>query len=52
MKKTLKHIRYAGCAIKTIESSGRAQYLLRLSNNETVKATPEGYRKLKEVLHL
>ena len=39
-------------AIKTIESYGRAQYLLRLSNNETVKATPEGYRKLKEVLHL
>jgi len=39
-------------AIKAIERYGREQYLLILSNKEMVKATPEGYRRLRGILNL
>ncbi|MCL2290201.1 MAG: LytTR family transcriptional regulator DNA-binding domain-containing protein [Bacteroidetes bacterium] len=39
-------------AIDAIERYGREQYLLILSNKEKVKATLEGYKRLKEVLKL
>jgi DNA-binding LytR/AlgR family response regulator len=39
-------------AIETIERYGRDQYLLVLKNKEKIKATVEGYRRLKEKLSL
>jgi DNA-binding LytR/AlgR family response regulator len=39
-------------AIETIERYGRDQYLLVLKNKEKIKATVEGYRRLKEKLRL
>jgi DNA-binding LytR/AlgR family response regulator len=39
-------------AIETIERYGRDQYVLLLKNKEKIKATLEGYRKLKEKLKL
>jgi DNA-binding LytR/AlgR family response regulator len=39
-------------AIETIERYGRDQYLLLLKNKEKIKATPEGYKKLKRKLNL
>jgi DNA-binding LytR/AlgR family response regulator len=39
-------------AIETIERYGREQYVLALKNKEKVKATPEGYRRLKVKLSL
>jgi DNA-binding LytR/AlgR family response regulator len=39
-------------AIETIERYGRDQYLLLLKNKEKIKATLEGYRKLRERLKL
>jgi DNA-binding LytR/AlgR family response regulator len=39
-------------AIETIERYGRDQYVLLLKNKEKIKATLEGYRKLKERLKL
>jgi len=39
-------------AIVAIERYGREQYLLILSNKEKVKATVEGYKRLKEALKL
>jgi DNA-binding LytR/AlgR family response regulator len=39
-------------AIQAIERYGREQYLLILSNKEKVKATPEGYRRLRGILNL
>jgi DNA-binding LytR/AlgR family response regulator len=39
-------------AIETIERYGRDQYVLLLKNKEKIKATVEGYRRLKEKLSL
>ena len=39
-------------AIETIERYGRDQYLLLLKNKEKIKATPEGYKRLKRTLKL
>jgi DNA-binding LytR/AlgR family response regulator len=39
-------------AIETIERYGRDQYVLVLKNKEKIKATVEGYRRLKEKLKL
>jgi two-component system LytT family response regulator len=39
-------------AIRIIERCGRDQYFLFLSNNEKIKATLEGYRRLKTALNL
>jgi len=39
-------------AIRIIERSGRDQYILFLSNNEKIKATLEGYKRLKAALKL